>query len=69
MGGVILRKHIRSILRHSAEKHHIKPSKHIAAAWEDFQINKVGYTRRRINQAKGTAPKHKWRSRIEAVVG
>ena len=63
-----MRKHIRSILRHSAEKHGIKPSKHVSAAWDDFQIRKVGYTRRRVNQAKGTAPKNKWRSRIQAVV-
>lgn len=64
-----MRKHIRSILRHNAEKHHLKPSAHVAAAWDDFQIKKVGRTRRRINQAKGTAPKGKWKQRIEAVRG
>lgn len=62
-------KYIRSILRASAKRHGIKPSKHVAAAWDDFQINKIGYQRRRINQAKGTAPKRKWRLRIEAVTG
>ena len=63
-----MRKYIRSILRHSAGKHHLKPSAHVAAAWDDFQIKKRGLHRSRINQAKGTTPKGKWKQRIEAVV-
>jgi hypothetical protein len=43
-------------------------TKYLSAEWNAFQIKKVGVTRRQINQAKGTKPKHLWRSRIEAAL-
>ena len=63
-----MRKRIRSILRAEAERHHVKPSKFVANAWHRYQVNRVGWTGRRINQAKGTAPKRLWASRIRAVL-
>lgn len=63
-----MRKHIRYMMRHEAERTGKKPSKFVNAAWNTRQIARVGWTRRRMNVAKGTAPKRKWAARIAGVV-
>lgn len=63
-----MRKYIRYRLRNAAEKAGVKPSKHVAYGWDEIQISKFGWKRRRVHQAKGTAPKRKWRQRVQAVV-
>lgn len=64
-----MRKYIRYRLRVAAEAAGVKPSKHVAFGWDEIQNHRVGWRVRQINKAKGTAPKHKWRQRIRAVVG
>lgn len=64
-----MRKHIRYMLREAAKQAGVKPSKHVAFAWDSIQTARYGRTARRVNQAKGTKPKRTWRQRIQAVVG
>lgn len=64
-----MRKYIRYGLRVAAEKAGVKPSRHVAYGWDEIQNHKVGWAVRQINKAKGTAPKHKWRQKIRAVIG
>lgn len=63
-----MRKHIRYMMRHEAERTGKKPSYFVNAAWNTRQIARVGRRRRRANVAKGTAPKHKWAARIAGVL-
>lgn len=63
------RKHIRNRLRCAARAAGVKPSRHVAYGWNELQVRKYGDTVRRINQAKGTHPKRRWKSRVAAAVG
>lgn len=64
-----MRKHIRHMMRIAAEKKHMKPSRAVHDGWETRQVRKIGWTRRAINVAKGTAPKRKWGQRIRGMIG
>lgn len=64
-----MRKYIRYRLRVAAEKAGVKPSRHVAFGWDEIQNHRVGWTVRKINQAKGTTPKRKWKQRIAGVIG
>lgn len=59
-----MRKYKRSIMRAAGENKGYKPSRFVAMAWNEYQVNKVGRKRRKINVAKGTHPKRSWRNRI-----
>lgn len=63
-----MRKYIRYMMRHEAERTGKRASEFVHAAWENRQIARVGWTRRMMNVAKGTAPKRKWAARIAGVV-
>lgn len=64
-----MRKHIRYMLRVAAEKAGVKPSRHVAFGWDEIQNHRVGWKVRKINQAKGTKPRRKWKQRIAGVIG
>lgn len=64
-----MRKYIRLMLKNKAEKEGIKSSRYVHDTFEKMQIKKYGATKRSINKAKGTAPRRKWKNRIEAELG
>ena len=59
-----MRKYIRGMMREASKNNHTKPSRWVKAAWESFQLKRVGADRRKANQAKGTHPKKLWASRV-----
>lgn len=63
-----MRKYIRNMMRHEAERTGKRASEFVHAAWENRQIARVGWKRRMMNIAKGTAPKRKWAARIAGVL-
>ena len=58
------RKCFRNMIRILAKRAGLKPSKAVALEFDKHQVEKYGKPRRRINQAKGTHPRRKWKSRI-----
>lgn len=63
------RKFVRNALRLEARHKGVKESAYIRKSWNELQIEKIGATARKINQAIGTAPRRLWKSRIQSVVG
>lgn len=63
------RKFIRNALRLEARHKGVKESFYVRKSWNELQIEKVGATARKIDQAIGTAPRRLWKSRIQSVVG
>lgn len=63
-----MRKYIRLMLKNKAEKEGFKSSTYVHNNFEEMQIKKYGATNRLKNKAKGTHPRKKWKSRIEAVL-
>ena len=63
-----MRKYIRNMMRHEAERTGKRVSEFVHAAWENRQIARVGWRRRRANVAKGTTQKRKWAARIAGVL-
>lgn len=63
-----MRTYIRYMMRREAERTGKRASEFVHAAWENRQIARVGWTRRMMNVAKGTAPKRKWAARIAGVL-
>lgn len=63
-----MRKYIRNMMRHEAERTGKRVSEFVHAAWENRQIARVGWRRRRANVAKGTTTKRKWAARIAGVL-
>lgn len=59
-----MRKYIRGMMRSASKNNHTKPNRWVKAAFETLQLKRYGVDRRRANQAKGTHPKHLWRSRV-----
>lgn len=64
-----MRKHIRNLMRVQAEKENYKPSRAIAQLWNNLQIKRYGIKKRCANKARGTLPKHKWKSSYERMFG
>lgn len=58
-----MRKHMREILRHKAERLGAKASRYVAAKWNEHQCKKLGRAVRARNVARGTRPKRLWRGR------
>lgn len=63
------RKFVRNALRLEARHKGVKESAYVRKSWNEFQIEKIGATARKIHQAIGTAPRRLWKSRIQSVVG
>ena len=57
-----MRKYKRYALRRLAERRGMKASTFVANAWDRYQIKRVGWSRRRMNQRHGTKPRKKWRA-------
>lgn len=62
-----MRKYIRNHMRYEARLLGVKQSKYVRKEFDEYQIKKRGALNRRINQAKGTLPKFKWRMPIAQV--
>lgn len=63
------RKFARNALRLQARHQGVKESAYVRKSWNELQIEKVGATTRKIRQAIGTAPRNRWKFRIQSVVG
>lgn len=63
------RKFARNALRLEARHKGVKESAYVRKSWNELQIEKVGATARKIDQAIGTSPRRLWKSRIQSVVG
>ena len=60
-----MRKYIRAMLHEEAKRIGAKPSKYVNREFDRIQIKKYGIEKREINKAIGTAPKSRWKQRIE----
>ena len=64
-----MRKYLRNQMRCAARAAGVKPSKHVAYAWDEWQVHKYGATARKINKARGTHPKRRWKNRVQSAFG
>lgn len=62
------RKHIRKMLRATAERTGVKPSLYVRREFDRYQVKKYGEKVRRINQAKGTHKRITWKTRINDAI-
>jgi hypothetical protein len=63
-----MRKYVRGMLKEKARKEGVKASAYVHDEFDDIQTKRYGNIARKKNIAKGTEPRSKWRSRIEAVL-
>lgn len=54
-------------MRAEAERKGIKPSRYVNFMWNKYQIGKHNGNVRRRNQARGTAPRARWKNRVTSV--
>ena len=59
-----MRKLLRSILRHNAEKIGVKPSLYVWSEFNKYQIKKYGKNVRRDNRIKGTRKRKTWKNNL-----
>lgn len=62
------RKFVRNALRLQARHQGVNESAYVRKSWNEIQIEKFGATGRKIRQAIGTAPRTRWKFRIQSVV-
>ena len=64
-----MRKYMRQIMRHQAEKEGFKPSKTVHQLWYHYQEKKFNHQQHLAHIARGTKPKRNWKARYEQVFG
>lgn len=63
-----MRKHFRNMLRAKADRLGVKASSYVKDKFNAFQIDRVGETKRIINQAHGTHTRDTWKNRVNLAL-